>query len=101
MNKKEFQKIIRKARKKLKTDYERLGACCALYYANDRSYKVSDVFDDFMAPRTLRSGALLRGFERNVAYWLGNLDKDNLDRRLYWLEFFEVMAIETNLYKEL
>ena len=101
MTKKDFQRIIRKARKALKTDYELLGVCCSLYYANDRSHKVSDVFDDFMAPRTLRSGAPLQGFQRNVSFWLGDLNKDNLDRRLYWLEFFEVMAIETNLYKEL
>jgi hypothetical protein len=96
MNLKEFKEKIVEAKEELKYTYRNIGTgktetgysgvCIALDCGLD------DVFAEVFRPT--------RGKGCKHAYWLGDLNEENLPLREDFLKAFELYCIQTEAYKE-
>ena len=105
MTKQQFKNKIKKARKELICSFKsgkHIGVCDTLYGLN--SYKknifLEDLFTDLFRPRALKTSRPTSGYDDCSSYWLGlrNHSQENNERRLLYLDFFETIVIQDQLY---
>ena len=93
MNKREFNRGIRKAKKYLldRSTSDGYGVCFSLFYGFERDLSIPEEFQQLFAPR----------LKNNTTYWLGARNRKNLDKRLFYLEMFEGYMLSSGEYKKL
>jgi hypothetical protein len=99
MTKKEFLKEINKSKNALKNNYKSDGICCCVASNFDKHNwcefkEMMNLFEGLYKPEMSK-------LDRERAFWLGKRSKENLPKRLMYLDHFKNFLLETEMYKEL